>query len=348
MPREPVWWYRAPGVTARVLGPVAGVYGGIAARRLDRATAYRSKLPVICVGNFTAGGSGKTPFSAMLVQMLLARGERPVVLTRGYGGTVRGPHWVDAQRNTASEVGDEPLLLAAFAPVMVARDRRAGALAIEATGDVTVIVMDDGLQNGALVKDLSVAIVDGARGVGNGSVIPAGPLRMPLRVQGPLVQAIVFNGPAKAGLSRALAVDCQAPQLTARLEPARDVAWLNGQRVVAFAGIGNPARFFDMLAGFGAVVVEQVAFGDHAAFTDADAERLLALAARHEARLITTSKDHVRLQGSARLEALAAAAATLPVAMTLAEEDRAVMSRMLDGVLSAAREGRPPFNPLEG
>ncbi|MEQ1695305.1 MAG: tetraacyldisaccharide 4'-kinase [Hyphomicrobiaceae bacterium] len=333
MLREPEWWYRAPGLTARALGPVAGLYGGVAARRLETSRGYRSKLPVICVGNFTAGGSGKTPFSAMLVQLLVARGERPVVLTRGYGGTMRGPHWVEGQRNMASEVGDEPLLLAAYAPVMVARDRRAGAQAIEASGKATVIVMDDGLQNGALVKDLGIAIVDGARGVGNGLVIPAGPLRVPLKFQGPLVQAIVFNGPAKAGLAQALAVDCPAPQLTARLEPACDVAWLKGQRIVAFAGIGNPARFFDMLAGLGAVVVERVAFGDHAAFSDADAGRLLALAARHEARLITTSKDHVRLQGRARLDALAAATATLPVAMTLASEDRDALMRMLDRVL---------------
>lgn len=337
MPREPQWWYRPPGLTARALGPIAGLYGTVAARRLELAHAYRSKLPVICVGNFTAGGSGKTPFAAMLVQMLLARGERPVVLTRGYGGTTRGPHWVEAQRNTASEVGDEPMLLAEFAPVMVARDRRAGAQAVDASGKASVIVMDDGLQNGALVKDLSIAIVDGARGIGNGLVIPAGPLRVPLNIQGPRVQAIVFNGPAKAGLAEALAVDCAARQLTARLEPTSDVAWLKGQRVVAFAGIGNPARFFDMLAGFGAVVAERVSFADHGAFTDADADRLLAIAARHNGRLITTSKDHVRLQGSAKLEALASATATLPVVMSLGDEDRAVLSRMLDGVLSAAR-----------
>lgn len=333
MPREPEWWYRPAGLTARLLGPVAGVYGAIAARRLDSADAYRAKLPVICVGNFTAGGSGKTPFSAMLVQFLRARGERPVVLTRGYGGTTRGPHWVDGQRNTASEVGDEPLLLAKLVPVMVARDRRAGAQAIEASGRATVIVMDDGLQNGALVKDLSIAIVDGARGVGNGCVIPAGPLRVPLEVQGPRVGLVVFNGKAKVGLSKALAVDCPVPQLTARLEPNGDVAWLKGQRVVAFAGIGNPARFFDMLAGIGAVIVERKAFADHGAFSAADSKRLLAQAARYDAKLITTSKDYVRLQGSAMLGALAAATSALPVVMTVANEDRDVLTRMLDRVL---------------
>ena len=269
----------------------------------------------------------------MLVQILMARGERPVVLTRGYGGRTRGPHWVDDERNTAADVGDEPLLLAKLVPVMVARDRRAGAQAIEASGKATVIVMDDGLQNSTLVKDLSIAIVDGVRGVGNGCVIPAGPLRLPLKVQGALVQAVVFNGLAKSGLGRALALDCSAPQLTARLEAACDVSWLKGQRVVAFAGIGNPVRFFDMLAKFGAVVVERAVFGDHENFRDADADRLLALAARHNARLITTSKDHVRLQGRAKLEALAAATSTLPVAMTVAIEDRDVLTRMLDRVL---------------
>ena len=318
-------------MTARALAPLASVYGGIAARRLTRAVGYRSRLPVICVGNFTAGGSGKTPFTAMLLPMLIARGERPVVLTRGYGGREAGPHLVAPSTDTARDVGDEPLLLARLAPVMVARDRAAGARAIEALGAASVIVMDDGLQNGALHKDLTIAVVDGARGIGNGRVIPAGPLRMPLHVQGGWVDGIVFNGGARDGLGAQLAAVSSAPHIIARLEPAGDNAWLAGARVVAFAGIGHPARFFGLLERMGAQVVERVAFGDHAAFSDRDAERLLALAERHNARLVTTSKDRVRLGGSATLNALASASVALPVAMVL--DDPSALNAMLERVL---------------
>jgi tetraacyldisaccharide 4'-kinase len=318
-------------MTVRALAPLARVYGGIAARRLTRVVGYQSRLPVICVGNFTAGGSGKTPFTAMLLPMLIARGERPVVLTRGYGGREAGPHMVELATDTARDVGDEPLLLARLAPVMVARDRAAGARAIEVLGQASVIVMDDGLQNGALHKDLTIAVVDGARGIGNGRVIPAGPLRMPLSVQGGLVDGIVFNGGAREGLGSQLAAVSSAPQIIARLEPAGDNAWLSGARVVAFAGIGHPARFFGLLEQMGAHVVERVAFGDHAAFSDRDGERLLALAERHGARLVTTSKDHVRIGGSATLDALALSSVTLPVTMVL--EDPAALNAMLDRVL---------------
>jgi len=328
VPREPHWWYQSSGLIPVALSPVAAIYGAVAARRLTSDNAYRSRLPVICVGNFTAGGSGKTPLTAMLLPMLLARGERPAVLTRGYGGRTHGPHWVDVVTDTAADVGDEPLLLARLAPTLVARDRRAGAHQIEDQGRATCIVMDDGLQNAALIKDLTIAVVDGARGIGNGYVIPAGPLRAPIASQGALVDAIVFNGLPHDGLAFRLAEESAAPQMTARLEPAGDVAWLAGQKVVAFAGIGNPARFFALLERLGARIVEQVAYPDHAAFTDADAERLLALASKHGAQLVTTAKDHVRLSGSVKRSALAHAAKPLPVAMSL--EDATPLMRLLD------------------
>lgn len=328
MPREPSWWYRDAGLIARVLSPVAALYGAAAARRLTSDAAYRSRLPVICVGNFTAGGSGKTPFTAMLLPMLVARGERPAVLTRGYGGHMHGPHWVDVANDTAVDVGDEPLLLARLAPTLVARDRRAGAHQIEDQGQATCIVMDDGLQNAALIKDLSIAVVDGARGIGNGRVIPAGPLRAPLGSQGALVDAIVFNGAPHAGLASLLADESAAPQMMARLEPSGDISWLAGQKVVAFAGIGHPARFFELLDRLGAHVVEKLAFADHAAFTGTDADRLIALAAQHGARLITTAKDHVRLTGSPNLAKLAAASAVLPVSMRL--DDSGPLMHLLD------------------
>lgn len=328
MPREPQWWYQSSGLTPAALSPIAAIYGAVAARRLTSDRAYRSRLPVICVGNFTAGGSGKTPLTAMLLPLLVARGERPAVLTRGYGGRTHGPHWVDVATDTAAYVGDEPLLLARLAPTLVARDRRAGAHQIEDQGRATCIVMDDGLQNAALIKDLTIAVVDGARGIGNGYVIPAGPLRAPMAAQGALVDAIVFNGIPHDGLASRLADESAAPQITARLEPTGDVSWLAGQKVVAFAGIGHPARFFALLERLGAHVVEQVAYPDHAAFTDADADQLTVLAAQHGAQLITTAKDHVRLAGSEKRAALAHAAKPLPVAMQL--DDAAPLMRLLD------------------
>jgi tetraacyldisaccharide 4'-kinase len=333
VPREPHWWYRPPGLASRVLGPAAHIYGAIATRRLTAATPYRSRLPVICVGNFTAGGSGKTPVAVLVVQRLMARGERPAILTRGYGGSTRGPHWVDPHRDTAERVGDEPLLLVRHAPVLVAGDRRAGAQAIEVHGGFSVIVMDDGLQNPALAKDLAIAVVDGARGVGNGCVIPAGPLRAPLAVQLPMAKAIVFNGAAAPGVVAAVTGERAMPILRGALEPSGDVAWLRGARVVAFAGIGNPARFFDTLRGLGASVVATVPFPDHARFAAADARRLIDLAARHDARLITTEKDHVRLAGNPDADALARSAVALPVAMTLTADAARELDGLLDEVL---------------
>ena len=328
MPREPGWWYRPPGVTAHLLQPLALAYGRIAARRIATAKAYRSRLPVICVGNFTAGGSGKTPLVAMLAERLIARGERPVILTRGFGGSTSGPHWVDPATDTATFVGDEPLLLVRSAPVLVARDRVAGARAIEQRSEATVIVMDDGLQNPSLVKDLRFAIVDGARMLGNWHVIPSGPLRLPMHDQAKLVDAIVYNGPVSGHFADELSRLCGVPALHASLQTSG--IWLGGTRVVAFAGIGNPARFFETVRSLGATISAEMPYSDHARFTDADADRLLARALQHDARLVTTEKDHVRLAGSPKLDALAAATTAIPVQMKLDPASNDQLNRLLD------------------
>jgi tetraacyldisaccharide 4'-kinase len=318
MPREPHWWYRAPGVTAAVLSPVGQLYGLAARRRLTQAQPYVAGLPVICVGNFTAGGTGKTPFTQSLVRRLRAQGHVPAILTRGYGGSARGPHWVDGASDTAERVGDEPLLLVREAPTLVARDRAAGARAIQAAArGTTVIVMDDGLQNPGLAKTLSFAVVDGARGLGNGCVIPAGPLRAPLAFQAGLVDAIVVNGAASAELTATLCGVFAGPILQAQLMPVGDTAWLRGTRVLPFAGIGNPARFFALLAELGAQVVEPVAFGDHAGLRAGEVQRLLERAQDLGAQLVTTEKDQARMAGDSAMAALLAAVRTLPVAMSL-------------------------------
>ena len=324
---EPSWWYGSgAGLVPRCLAPLGALYGWEARRRYARVTPYRARLPVVCVGNLTAGGTGKTPLALYLCAHLQAGGLRPAVLTRGYGGRHAGPHWV-AEGDDAEAVGDEALLLARAAPTMVARDRAAGAQAIEAGVAMAadVIVMDDGLQNPQLAKDLALAVVDGRRGLGNGRVMPAGPLRASLEFQLGLVDAIVVNAPAPdagGAVVEWLVQRFDGPVLCCATAVAGDTAWLQGQRAVAWAGIGAPERFFTMLRGLGVELAETVAFGDHQRLAEADARRLLALAERHRAILVSTAKDMARLKRAAgALAALAAATRVLPIELRFAEAD---------------------------
>ncbi len=323
---------------------------------MAQAPRMISKLPVICVGNLTAGGAGKTPTTGMIVQRLIAFGHQPAILTRGYGGTQHGPHWV-ASSDSASAVGDEPLLHARLAPVMVARDRVAGARAIEADPRVDVIVMDDGLQNPSLAKSLTIAVIDGLRGLGNGHVIPAGPLRAPLDRQLAHVDAVLFNGPAMGsahmridddrrehmqrnhigGLEAVLrSLRPDLPQLHGTLMPADTARQFGGQRVVAFAGIGHPKRFFDTVHYLNATTVAEVAFPDHHTYTAADAASLLDRANSAGARLVTTAKDHVRLSHGPHLVALAAAAFVIDVDMGLDAPSSEALDRLLRPILGGA------------
>ena len=339
---EPRWWYRAPASgTANLLRPLGALYGWAARTRYLRARSYRSRLPVICVGNFTAGGTGKTPLTIYLSEQLKAAGHEPVVLTRGYGGRLSGPYWVDARTDSARNVGDEPLLLARAAPTLVARDRAAGARAIESgPHPATVILMDDGLQNPTLAKDFSISVVDGARGVGNGLVMPAGPLRAPLEFQLELTDAIVVNevdgasGPS--AVTGWLRQRFAGPVLRASMIPSQDVDWLAGLRVVAWAGIGAPGRFFSTLRALGARIVENVSFRDHQRLTHADAARLLETALLQSATLVTTAKDMARLApAEGALAELAAASRVLEVKLQLAETDAERLSSFLSTSLKA-------------
>jgi tetraacyldisaccharide 4'-kinase len=308
-----------------------------------RAQPYHSRLPVICAGNLTVGGTGKTPFALTLCERLKAQGERPVALSRGYGGALTGPHWVSTS-DSARDVGDEPLLLARVAPTLIARDRKAGALAIEASSQpASVIVMDDGLQNPQLAKDLALAVVDARRGIGNGLVIPAGPLRAGLGFQLKLVDAILINeGPLAEDRDSPvidwLRANFAGPVLSVSIVPADATPFLHEMRVVAWAGIAAPERFFAMLTALGAHVVESVPFPDHYALRETDAGRLLDLADRHGAHLITTEKDLARLQGeSGALKELAAAARTLPIKLQFSESDEQSLATLICAALSARR-----------
>lgn len=346
---EPRWWYEETGANGRIhklLGPVGRIYGALVERRFRRGAPYRSKLPVICIGNFTAGGTGKTPLSLRIARHLIGKGEAPVFLTRGYGGRTRGPAWVDRSLDTARDVGDEPLLLAEVAPVVVSRDRQKGAELIEAAGPrSSVIIMDDGLQNPSLAKDLTIAVVDGRRGLGNGAVIPAGPLRAPLEFQLGLVEAIVVNEPDAQGEPGESRIHSQlkrvfpGPVLVAGVRARGDVAWLSGAPVVAYSGIGNPQRFFSLVERLGARLIEKQVFKDHHDFSDADAERLLGLAQSHAAQLVTTEKDLARLISAGGVRgALREATRVLAIEMAFDERELGRLVALVDSVV-AKREG---------
>ena len=347
---EPPWWYGADDdVRQRALVPVSRLYGWIAERRYRRNTPYRSRLPVICIGNFTAGGTGKTPLSMFIARLLIARGERPAFLTRGYGGRTTGPEWVGNVADAAQLFGDEPLLLASVAPTLVARDRRAGIVAIERDArSPSVVIMDDGLQNSAVAKTLAIALVDGRRGIGNGEVIPAGPLRAPLDFQLGLVDAVLVRDPPDAGGERSvlgvLRQSFPGPVLTAHVAAIGDTSWVCEKPLLAFAGIANPRRFYRLLESLGGQITEAVSFPDHHRFKGSDAGRLLAAAEATGAQLVTTEKDYARLGGDGALAQLAARTRVLPVEMQVEGRELMRLNSLIEAALQGnSRRERPPL-----
>jgi len=290
--RAPDFWKRDGGTLAPwLLGPLEGVTARLTASRLSRP-GWRAPVPVLCCGNAGVGGAGKTTVALDLGRRLVARGLAVHFLTRGYGGRLPDATRVDPERHGAAEAGDEALLLTRVAPTWIAADRAAGARAAVAAG-AAALVMDDGLQNPALVKDVSLLVIDGSAGFGNGRLLPAGPLREPVAAAAARSSAAVLIGEdrcqAQALLPSALEV------LRARLAPASNGSALAGQRVLAFAGIGNPDKFWSTVAKTGAVLVGSARFADHHFYREAELRRLAAQAERLDAALVTTAKDAVRL-----------------------------------------------------
>jgi tetraacyldisaccharide 4'-kinase len=298
--REPAFWWRDIGLASTLLAPVASVYGSIAAKRLRRNGTHAG-VSVLCVGNFTLGGAGKTPTAIALAEMLAQAGERPFCLSRGYGGRIKGPHRVGPDDDPAN-VGDEPLLLARNAPTIVSRERVAGAALAKEQG-ASVIVMDDGLQNPSLTKDFTLAVIDGRRGIGNGYVFPAGPLRAPLDAQLARTDALLVIGDGKAAepvIARARSRGLPALHARLMFNP-KMAAELKGRRTFAFAGIGDPQKFFIAAAEAGITVARQKTFPDHHRFTAEEAAELVMKAEREGLVLITTEKDHARMSGDPAL-----------------------------------------------
>jgi tetraacyldisaccharide 4'-kinase len=288
------WWQPSPSLPANLLRPVGLIYGSVAASRMKRR-GEQVELPVICIGNFTAGGAGKTPSAIAVATILDGTGESPAFLSRGYGGRLAGPVRVQPQHG-AADVGDEPVLLSRTVRTIVSRSRPAGARLAYEIG-ATVVVMDDGLQNPSLIKDCVIAVVDGATGIGNGLPLPAGPLRAPMEAQWPLVDAVLVIGDGEPGRQIALEADEHGKRVfTASLEPAPEAAEpLKGRRVMAFAGIGRPEKFFDTLHACGAIVDVTHAFPDHHPFKPEEVAALRQEAETLGLLPVTTEKDFVRI-----------------------------------------------------
>ena len=322
--RSPGFWSDKPGVAAALLSPIAALYAATTARRMARPGQHLP-LPVICCGNATAGGAGKTTVALDLGERLKARGLAAHFLLRGYGGKLKGPARVDLATHDSRAVGDEALLLAALCPTWVSADRAAGGAAAQAAG-AQAIIMDDGLQNPTLAKTLSLLIIDGSYGFGNGRVIPSGPLREPVFSAAARCQAAVLIGEDETGALAQLPPGL--PVLRARLVPGPEAAALAGKPVVAFCGIANPRKFFATLQEAGAVLAARHPFADHYPFDDQEIRDLLAEAEKLRATPVTTRKDIVRIPPALRT-------GIQVVSIALAWDDPAAIDALLDKALAA-------------
>ena len=332
MMKTPAFWSRR-GAAAIALLPLTLLWRAASAVKEATACPYKSAIPVVCVGNLTAGGTGKTPLVGWLADRMSERGWRPAILTRGYGGSAAGPLWVDPAEHDAGLCGDEPLMLADGRAVMVARDRAAGARAIASNGAFDLIIMDDGMQNPTLQRTLTIGVFDGGSGIGNGLLIPAGPLRTPFASGLDQLDMAVINGEDETALRPRIA--SKLPVFDAALRPeAGVIETLADTPLLAFAGIGRPARFFAGIESLGGQIAKKLSFADHHPYSQQDLAQIQEDAQRHGAEMITTQKDWMRLPADWR-----ARVAMLPVSVDMDDETGFLDS--LEGRLAAAGHGNP-------
>lgn len=313
--KTPRFWYtpvKLPNWRATILAPLGWIYGAVTASRVARIDGHQSRVPVICVGNINAGGTGKTPTTIAFAQRLIQKGYDVHIVSRGHKGSLSGPVLVDECVHKPDQVGDEPLLMSTFAKVWVSRDRAKGVQAAEAAG-AQVILMDDGFQNPSVHKDLSIVVVDAVKGFGNGRCIPAGPLRE--TVSAGLARADMLLSIGPAGGQKRFATEWPISHIRhvkGHLEPLQTGMDWQGMDVMAFAGIGLPEKFFATVKSLGANLIRAEALADHQPLTEALMKRLQFEARALGAQLVTTEKDAVRLPESFRRDVL-----TIPVRLII-------------------------------
>ncbi|MEZ2129405.1 MULTISPECIES: tetraacyldisaccharide 4'-kinase [unclassified Sinorhizobium] len=334
----PPFWWTKPDWRAWVLSPISFLYGRVAGHRMAHAKRTSVPVPVICVGNFTVGGAGKTPTALTLARAARAKGLKPGFLSRGYGGSLDTTTVVDPTHHHAAAVGDEPLLLAREALTVISRKRAEGAKRLVAEG-ANLIIMDDGFQSARLAIDYALVVIDTMRGVGNGHLVPGGPIRAPLRQQLRHASGLlkVGHGNAADRIVR-MAARAGIPFFAASLKPQGQED-LEGKNVLAFAGIADPDKFFRTVDFLGANIIARRPFGDHQHLTDDEIEEILTVADRHGLEIVTTAKDFVRLSGHhGRAAELAARCRVIEVEMTF--DDRLATGLIIERAINACRERR--------
>ena len=311
--KQPEFWYRPPGLASWLLSPLGCLYVQALKYRLKHGQRYQASIPIISIGNINIGGTGKTPAAIAIAKRLLSIGEHPSFITRGYGGTERGPVKIELTQHQSAMVGDEPLLLAATAPTWVAHNRAAG-VNLAALEGATVAVLDDAHQNSTIRHDFSIIVVDAERGFGNGKILPAGPLRESIStgLSRADVLLLIGNNPARLKFLEQWKAKIDLPIVLADTRVVATGAKWEGMRVVAFAGIAHPEKFFKTLNNLGCDLVDTIALSDHAPINDHLMQRLAAAATNASAFLVTTEKDAVRLSANWRTQVL-----TLPIQLNI-------------------------------